>query len=78
MMMNGGLGQAIDIASAAAAVGSREQITQMMQQDIDREKQKLERRIEDLRARERQYVSEYERAVEQIRTYYQSLRGVLI
>jgi hypothetical protein len=78
MMMSGGLGQAVDIASAAAAVGSREQITLMMQQDIAREKAKLERRIEDLRARERQYVAEYERAVEQIRSYYQSLRGVLI
>lgn len=72
-----GLGQALDLASAAGIIGSREQISSLMQRDIAAERAKLERRIDDLRARERQYIAEFERRVEQIRSYYESLRGVM-
>jgi hypothetical protein len=73
-----GFGDVPDIAAAETAVASREAVGSLMERDIAAERGKLDRRIADLRARERQYLAEFERRVEEIRNYYQHVRGVLL
>lgn len=77
-MMFTGMGNVPDVGSAISAVGSRSTVQQMMARDIEQEQGKLDRRIADLRARERQYLAEFEQRMEQIRAYYQSVSEVLL